>query len=134
MRRIYSMDTVPDTYEKWCKQALHFKHVTEKANEIVKGKGGNPFRPQYNPHRNNEQKSPKWDPNAMDVDNVQIGRLTNEERQKCRNKGSASGAENQDIWQTTAITHLSEKPDHKTKKHQQPQKSRKLLKKKQTPR
>ena len=27
MRRIYSMDTVPTTIEKWYTQALHFKHV-----------------------------------------------------------------------------------------------------------
>ena len=37
MRRIYSMDTVPTTIEKWCIQALHFKHVWEKTNNITKG-------------------------------------------------------------------------------------------------
>lgn len=37
MRRIYSMDTVPDTIEKWYTQALHFKLVWEKANSITKG-------------------------------------------------------------------------------------------------
>ena len=37
MKRIYSMDTVPTTVEKWYIQALHFKHVWEKTNNITKG-------------------------------------------------------------------------------------------------
>ena len=37
MKRIYSMDTVPSTVEKWYLQALHFKHIWEKTNEIAKG-------------------------------------------------------------------------------------------------
>ena len=37
MKRIYSMDTVPNTVEKWYLQALHFKHVWEKTNKITKG-------------------------------------------------------------------------------------------------
>lgn len=37
MKRIYSMDTVPTTVDKWYTQALHFKHIWEKTNEIAKG-------------------------------------------------------------------------------------------------
>ena len=37
MKRIYFMDTVPTTVDKWYTQALHFKHIWEKTNEIAKG-------------------------------------------------------------------------------------------------
>ena len=37
MKRIYSIDTVPTTVDKWYTQALHFKHIWEKTNEIAKG-------------------------------------------------------------------------------------------------
>ena len=66
MKRIYGMDTVPDTIEKWYQATLRFQHVWEKTNEIAKGKT-NPFY--QNHHRNNDHK--KKDPDAMDVDSVQ---------------------------------------------------------------
>ena len=53
MRRIYSMDTVLTTMEKWYLQTLHFKHVWERTNEIAKG-WNNPFLPfQDNRNSNN---------------------------------------------------------------------------------
>ena len=66
MKRIYGMDTVPNTIEKWYQATLHFQHVWEKTNEIARGKT-NPFY--QNHHRNNDHK--KKDPDAMDVDSVQ---------------------------------------------------------------
>ena len=66
MKRIYGMDTVPNTIEKWYQATLRFQHVWEKTNEIARGKT-NPFY--QNHHRNNDHK--KKDPDAMDVDSVQ---------------------------------------------------------------
>ena len=74
MRRIYRMDTVPTTIDKWYQQTLHFQHVWEKTNEIVKGRPP-PFQ---TGQQNNGYK--KCDPNAMDVDAVQI---SEQERDKC---------------------------------------------------
>ena len=66
MRRIYGMDTVPTTIDKWYQQTLHFQHVWEKMNEIAKGRPP-PF--QQGQHNNGYKKK---DPNAMDVDTVQL--------------------------------------------------------------
>ena len=66
MRRIYGMDTVPTTIDKWYQQTLHFQHVWEKMNEIAKGRPP-PF--QQGQHNNGYKKK---DPNAMDVDAVQL--------------------------------------------------------------
>ena len=66
MRRIYGMDTVPNTINKWYQATLRFQHVQEKTNEIARGKM-NPFY--QNHHRNNDHK--KKDPDAMDVDSIQ---------------------------------------------------------------
>ena len=74
MKRIYGMDTVPNTIDKWYQATLRFQHVWEKTNEIVKGKT-NPFY--QNHHRNNNHK--KKDPDAMDVDAV---RLSDQEQQR----------------------------------------------------
>ena len=65
MKRIYGMDTVPTTIDKWYQATLRFQHVWEKTQEIAKGKT-NPFY--QNHHRNNEHK--KKDPDAMDVDAI----------------------------------------------------------------
>ena len=73
IKKIYGMDTVPTTIEKWYQATLRFQHVWEKTQEIAKGKT-NPF---YQNHRNNEHK--KKDPDAMDVDAV---RLSEQERKK----------------------------------------------------
>ena len=67
MRRIYSMDIIPTTMEKWYQQTLHFKQVWEKTNEIAKGRN-NPFIPFQDNRNNHTQK--KRDPNAMDVDAI----------------------------------------------------------------
>ena len=81
MRRIYSMDIVPTTMEKWYQQTLHFKQVWERTNEIAKGRN-NPFIP-FQDNRNNNHTQKKQDPNAMDVDAIRIEKLTPEERQRC---------------------------------------------------
>ena len=82
MRRIYSMDTVPTTMEKWYLQTLHFKHVWERTNEIAKGRN-NPFLPFQDNRSNHNNTQKKRDLNAMDVDAIQIKKLTLEERQRC---------------------------------------------------
>ena len=51
MRRIYSMDIVPTTMEKWYQQTLHFKQVWERTNKIAKGRN-NLFIP-FQDNRNN---------------------------------------------------------------------------------
>ena len=67
MRRIYGMDMVPTTIDKWYQTTLRFQHVWEKTNEIAKGRP-NPFHNGQNRQNNNGHKK---DPNAMDVDAVQ---------------------------------------------------------------
>ena len=74
MKKIYGMDTVPNTIDKWYQATLRFQHVQEKTNEIARGKT-NPFY--QNHHRNNDYK--KKDPDAMDVDAV---RLSDQEKQR----------------------------------------------------
>ena len=71
MEKIYGMDTVPDTIEKWYKATLRFQHVWEKTQEIAKGKT-NPFY--QNHHRNNNHEQKKKDPDAV--------RLSEKEQQK----------------------------------------------------
>ena len=88
MRIVLSMDTVPTTIEKWYSQALHFKLTWEREEYITKQRGNTFFSFQSNQTRNTSyqrtiQKSK--DPNAMDIDAVQIGKLTPEERQWCIN-------------------------------------------------
>ena len=82
IRRIYSMDTIPTTMEKWYQQTLHFKQVWERTNEITKGRN-NPFLPFWDNRNNNNHNQKKQDPNAMDVDAIWIEKLTPEERQRC---------------------------------------------------
>ena len=88
MRRIYGMDTVPNTIDKWYQATLRFQHVQEKTNEIARGKT-NPF---YQNHHRNNNDHKKKDPDAMDVDAI---RFSNEEHQKrlrerlCFNCGKA---------------------------------------------
>ena len=69
MRRIYSMDNVPTTMEKWYQQTLHFKQVWERTNEITKGRS-NPFIPFQDNRNNNNHNQKKRDPNAMDVNAI----------------------------------------------------------------
>ena len=76
MKKIYGMDTVPTTIDKWYQQTLHFQHVWEKTNEIAKGRPP-PF--QSGQHNNGYKKR---DPNAMDVDAVQISQQEREKRYK----------------------------------------------------
>ena len=67
MKRIYGMDTVPTTIDKWYQVTLCFQHVWEKTNEIAKGRP-NPF---YNGQQRQHNNGYKKDPNTMDVDAVQ---------------------------------------------------------------
>ena len=82
MRRIYSMDTVPTTMEKWYLQTLYFKHVWERTNKIAKGRN-NPFLPFQDNRNNNNHTQKKRDPNAMNIDAIHIEKLTPEEQQRC---------------------------------------------------
>ena len=78
MRRIFSMDTVPSTVDKWYSQAMHFKLTWGRAENIAKGRG-NPFLSfQNNRGYQRPVQKPKH-PNTMDVDTVQVGRLSPEE-------------------------------------------------------
>ena len=65
MKRIYGMDTVPTTIDKWYQQTLCFQHIWEKTNKITKGRP-NPFYQGQKQHNNRNKK----DPNAMDIDAV----------------------------------------------------------------
>ena len=75
MKKIYGMDTVPTTIEKWYQATLRFQHVWEKTQEIAKGKT-NPF---YQNHHRNDNGHKKKDPDAMDVDAI---RLSDKEQQR----------------------------------------------------
>ena len=80
MKRIYGMDTVPTTIDKWYQTTLRFQHVWEKTNEIAKGRP-NPFHNgQQRPHNNGYKK----DPNAMDIDSIQ--EWTPEKKKQYENK------------------------------------------------
>ena len=59
MRRVYSMDTVPDTIEKWYKQAMHFKVQWNKANSIKR----NTFNHYTFQNKNLKQETPKHQEN-----------------------------------------------------------------------
>ena len=89
MKRIYGMDTVPTTIDKWYLTTLHFQHVWEKTNEIAKGRP-NPF---HNGQQRQHNNGYKKDPNAMDVDAVQISQQERERRNRdnlccgCRRAG-----------------------------------------------
>ena len=91
MKKIYGMDTVPDSIEKWYQVTLRFQHIWEKTNEIAKGKT-NPFY--QNHHRNNDHK--KKDPDTMDVDAVCLSEQEQQRRFKegrcyrCGGKGHIS--------------------------------------------
>ena len=112
MKKIYGMDTVPDTIEKWYQATLRFQHVWEKTNEIAKGKT-NPFY--QNHHRNNDHK--KKDPDAMDVDAV---RLSDQEKQRhfkegrcfrCGGKGHRSNGCNNPFAQNEQKKPEKKKPE-----------------------
>ena len=80
MRKIYGMDTVPNTIDKWYQATLRFQHVQEKTNEIARGKT-NPF---YQNHHRSDNGHKKKDPDAMDVDLVQ--EWTPEKKKRYENK------------------------------------------------
>ena len=75
MKRIYGMDTVPTTIDKWYQTTLRFQHVWEKTNKIAKGRP-NPF---HNGQQRQHNNGYKKDLNTMDVDAVQISQ---QERKK----------------------------------------------------
>ena len=115
MRRIFSMDTVPDTVEKWYTQALHFKLVWEWADNIAKEQG----------NKNHTYQRPVQKPkdlNAMDVDAICLEQLTPKERQrciennlcfKCRKPGhSAAKCRNPFMNKPTTIAKIKEVPNN----------------------
>jgi hypothetical protein len=83
MRRIYSMDTAPTTIDQWYTKAVHFKNQWDKADYFAKSSGSTY---QYHQHQGKQSLPPKApkDPFAMDVDSVRVGKLTDEERKRCR--------------------------------------------------
>ena len=113
MKRIYGMDTVPTTIEKWYQATLRFQHVWEKTQEIAKGKT-NPFYQSH--HQNYDHK--KKDPDAMDVDAVQLSdqerliRLQQRLCFKCRKKGHQA----KDCRNPFTSKKEGKKPEHKKPK------------------
>ena len=82
MRRIMSMDTVPAKIDDWYAKAIHFKTQWERADVLASKKPfQNTQRTYHHPQRPNP--TPR-DPNAMDIDAMQMPqKLTEEERQRC---------------------------------------------------
>ena len=78
------MDTVLTTINEWYTQAIHFKTQWDRVDAITSRKPYNPY-PIQKSHTNHQ--SPKTDPYAMDVDSIQIEKLTKEEREKCIKEG-----------------------------------------------
>ena len=112
MKRIYGMDTVPTTIDKWYQTTLRFQHVWEKTNEIAKGRP-NPFHNGQHRQNNNGYKK---DPNAMDVDSVQ--EWTPERRNNTK-AISASNVENPDTFPEDAETHFSKRKGRNPKTRNQ---------------
>ena len=83
MQRIYSMETVPNPIDDWYKCAQKFQTQYEHAKEVEnRRKGTTPiFRPLPS------SSTPAKDPNAMDVDVIRLGKLSQEEREKCFKQG-----------------------------------------------
>ena len=81
--RSYSMEMVPDQIDDWYKRAQKFQTQYEHAKEVEnRRKGTAPiFRPLPS------SSTPAKDPNAMDVDVIRLGKLSQEEREKCFKQG-----------------------------------------------
>ena len=84
MKRIMSLDTVPDKTDKWYSKAIHFQNQWDCVEQIAQqsGKSTQTFQ--------SFSSSPRMttkDPNAMDVDTVKVKKLTLEEREECFKKG-----------------------------------------------
>ena len=77
------MEMVPDQIDDWYKHAQKFQTQYERAKEVEnRRKGTAPiFRPL--PSSSTSAK----DPNAMDVDVIRLGKLSQEEREKCFKQG-----------------------------------------------
>ena len=77
------METVPDQINDWYKHTQKFQTQYERAKEVKnRRKGTTPiFRPLPS------SSTPAKDPNAMDVDVIRLGKLSQEEREKCFKQG-----------------------------------------------
>ena len=84
IKQIYGMDTVPAMIDKWYTWAIHFKTQWDRVDAITSRKPYNPYPAQRN-HTNHQ--TPKVNPYAMDIDSIQIEKLTQEEREKCIREG-----------------------------------------------
>ncbi|KAF8546709.1 hypothetical protein OG21DRAFT_1426311, partial [Imleria badia] len=87
MKRIYTMDIVPNKIEAWYTKAKAFQAQWARSNKIA-ARHSRKKNTQSTPTTRPYLPAPKAkDPNAMDVDAVHIGKLTPEEQKKCVEKG-----------------------------------------------
>ena len=84
MWQIMSMDTIPTIIQEWYSKAIHFQTQWERAEEISR-RNQCSTQHLYQPFTSNSSKTK--DPNAMDVNIINIGKLTPEERKHCIEKG-----------------------------------------------
>ena len=85
---VLKRDTVPTTLQEWHEMSRreHAKWALIKASDLVGGQSGR----QSNQRRWKQQwahKNETKDPNAMDVDSIQLKPLSNEERQTLSKEG-----------------------------------------------
>ena len=119
------------TVEKWYIQALHFKLTWERADSIARQRGNTSIPFQSNQTRNptfHQKVAQKKDPNTMDVDAVQTGKLAPEEKEHCINNNPCfccrkhrhsaikcqiypNNNNNNYQWNTSAIAKIEEIPD-----------------------
>ncbi|GBE79571.1 hypothetical protein SCP_0207710 [Sparassis crispa] len=85
-QRIYGMESMPKTLDKWYEYASRFDNQWRSAQifkrgatTTTRGKGRSVHRPYY--------LASAKDPNAMDIDHVNISRLSPDERQKRMKEG-----------------------------------------------
>ena len=84
MKSIYSMETVPTTIDDWYKKALTFQTHYDRAREVEQRRR-NPAST-YQPFATTST-TPTRDPNAMEIDAIEVSKLTKEERDQCMKKG-----------------------------------------------
>jgi hypothetical protein len=78
MKRIYSMDTPPETIDGWYKKASHFQVQWKCAKLVAAQHKSSHTNPRHFSTTTFHTKKEK-DPDAMDVDAVSIGKLSPEE-------------------------------------------------------
>ena len=85
MKRVMSLDTVPDKINEWYTKATHFQNQWDRAEQIAQRSGRSTQT--FQSFTSSSPRTAK-DPNAMDVDVVKLPKkLTPEEREQCVKKG-----------------------------------------------